>query len=94
MIKELERKNKRVLYLKAMRRKFQEVTGWECQMLLRTQLEKKKGQLPFYLVKSKSLMTLAIILRALIDKEYRVWRAEERMWDEQIHTPTTDKTLY
>lgn len=39
-------------------------------------------------------MTLAIILRALIDKEYRVWWAEERMWDEQIHTPTTDKTLY
>ena len=71
------KKNKRELYLRAMGRKFQEVTGRQCQMLLRTQLEKKKEQLPFYLVKSKSLMTLAIILGALIDKEYRVWRVEE-----------------
>lgn len=39
-------------------------------------------------------MTLAIILSELIEKESSAWRVEERVANEQIHTPATDKALY
>ena len=39
----------------------------------------REEQLPFYLVKRKSLMTFTIILTELIDKKYKDWKAEGRM---------------
>lgn len=85
-------KNKGVWHLKAMRRKSFKCTAVSdaAESLIR----KAKEQSPFHLVKSKPLMTLAIILSKLSDKISRVRRVEEKMGGEQIHTPAIEKTFY
>lgn len=54
----------------------------------------REEQLPFYLVKRKSLMTFTVILTELIDKKYKDWKAEGRMGDEKIHKPSDKRTFY